>query len=82
MKTLQKIALGILILGGLMWGSIGILGWFYWNLVSYYIIQGRILYIIIGFAALYSISIFFNKDKKLKSTKKYIYDGKKKYRKY
>jgi len=72
MKVLQKIALSLIIISGLMWGSIGIFGWFYWNLVSYYILDGfeKFLYILIGVSALYSISIFFNKDEKHKKVDK------------
>lgn len=63
MKILDTIALILVIIGGLNWGLIG---FFQFNLVNSifgdYSILSRIIYALVGLAAIYSIS-FFMKDK-------------------
>lgn len=60
MKSLNSIALLLLIIGGLNWGLVGI---FEWNLVAA-IFGGwapwleRLTYIIVGIAAIYSLYLF------------------------
>ena len=61
METLQKIALVFTIIGGIVWGLIGL---FDFNLVEFifgdaYIIS-RIIYIIVGICALINIGLLFN----------------------
>lgn len=61
METLQKIALVFTIIGGIVWGLVGL---FDFNLVEFifgdvYIIV-RIIYIIVGICALINIGLLFN----------------------
>ncbi len=58
---LDKIALTILLIGGINWGSIGI---FQFDLVAFIFggqsgIVSRIIYVIVGLAALWCISLLF-----------------------
>lgn len=63
MKILDITALILIIIGGINWGLIG---FFQFNLVNSlfgdYSILSRIIYALVGLAAIYSIS-FFMKDK-------------------
>ena len=60
-KNMDKIALALAIIGGLNWGSIGLFGF---DLVAAIgggqdSIFSRIVYVIVGLAALWCISLFF-----------------------
>ena len=60
---LDKIALALIIIGGLNWGSIGI---FSFDIVAWICggqtsIFARIIYTIVGIAAIWCISLFFRK---------------------
>lgn len=61
METLQKIALIFTIIGGIVWGLIGL---FDFNLVDYIFgsipIIVKIIYIIVGICALINIGLLFN----------------------
>ncbi len=61
METLQKVALVFTIIGGIIWGIIGL---FNFNpleaLFSNMLIIPRIIYIIVGICALINIGILFN----------------------
>lgn len=61
METLQKVALVFTIIGGIIWGIIGL---FNFNpleaLFSNILIIPRIIYIIVGICALINIGILFN----------------------
>jgi len=56
MKTLDIIVIILLIIGGLNWGLVGLFGF---NLVDFIFVQipviARIIYVIVGLAALYQI---------------------------
>ena len=58
---IDKIALSLLIIGGLNWGSVGlfqfdIVGWIFGGMDS---IGARIVFVIVGLCALWCISILF-----------------------
>lgn len=61
METLQKIALIFTIIGGILWGIIGL---FNYNLLeslfSNMLIIPRIIYIIVGICALVNIGLLFD----------------------
>ena len=62
---LDKIALILLIIGGINWGSVGL---FQFDIVSWICggsetIVARIIYTLVGISALWCISFFFRKDK-------------------
>ena len=64
---LDRIALSILIIGGINWGSIGL---FNFDLVSWIFsgsahIVARIIYTLVGLCALWCISILFRKEERL-----------------
>lgn len=59
--VLDRIALILLIVGGLNWGSIGL---FRFDVVAWIFggqgaVVSRIIYVLVGLAALWSISLFF-----------------------
>lgn len=61
---MDKIALGILLIGGLNWGLVGI---FRFDLIAWAFggsdsIVSRILYIVVALAAVWCISLFFRKN--------------------
>lgn len=61
---IDKIALLLTIIGGLNWGSIGIFGfdlvaWIFGGQSS---VGARIVYAIVGIAAIWCISLLFRKD--------------------
>lgn len=61
MKVIDKIALVLLIIGGLNWGLVGV---FDFDLVAYICggqdaVVSRIIYILVGIAALWCISLLF-----------------------
>jgi uncharacterized membrane protein YuzA (DUF378 family) len=61
---LDKIALTLLIIGGLNWGSIGIfgfdiVGWIFGGQLS---AGSRIVFVIVGLAALWCIRLLFHDD--------------------
>lgn len=60
METIEKIALFLVIVGGLNWGLIGFLNF---NLVSFVTMQNAMLsnliYILVGLSAILSIPILF-----------------------
>ena len=61
MMILDKIALALAIIGGLNWGSIGlfrfdIVAWIFGGQAS---LLSRIIYTLVGLAALWCISLFF-----------------------
>lgn len=61
METLQKIALVFTIIGGIIWGIIGL---FDFNLIDYLFgsihFIARLIYIIVGICALINIGLLFN----------------------
>ncbi|MBQ3866101.1 MAG: DUF378 domain-containing protein [Clostridia bacterium] len=64
---LDRIALSILIIGGINWGSIGL---FNFDIVSWIFsgsahIVARIIYTLVGLCALWCISILFRKEERL-----------------
>lgn len=67
---LDKIALTILIIGGLNWGSIGI---FQFDLVSWLFggmssIISRVIFVLVGLAAIWCISILFRDHEEIDDT--------------
>lgn len=60
---LDKLALALLVIGGLNWGSIGIFGFdiVAWICGGQGSIVARIIYTIVGIAAIWCISLFFRK---------------------
>ena len=61
---LDKIALALVIIGGIIWGLIGLFGF---DLVGWLFggqgaIVSRIIFTIVGIAALWCISLFFRKN--------------------
>ena len=61
---LNKIALGLVIIGGINWGSIGIFGY---DIVASLFggqaaMVSRIIYTLVGIAALWCISFYFGRD--------------------
>lgn len=61
---LDKIALWILLIGGINWGLVGI---FRFDLIAWAFggsdsVVSRILYILVALAAIWSISLFFRKN--------------------
>lgn len=64
---LDRIALTILIIGGINWGSIGL---FNFDIVSWIFsgsayVVARIIYTLVGLCALWCISILFRKEERL-----------------
>lgn len=61
---LDKIALGLVIIGGLNWGSIGIFGFdlVAWAFGGQDAIVSRIIFTLVGIAAIWCISLLFRKD--------------------
>lgn len=64
---LDRIALTILIIGGINWGSIGL---FNFDIVSWIFsgsayIVARIIYTLVGLCALWCISILFRREERL-----------------
>lgn len=63
MKTLDTIALILVIIGAINWGLIGI---FNFNLVETifggFSVLSRIIYTLVGISGLYSIKLIFDKD--------------------
>lgn len=61
---LDKIALGLLIIGGLNWGSIGLFGFdiVAWAFGGQDAIFARIVYAIVGICAIWCISLLFRKN--------------------
>lgn len=62
---LNKIALALAIIGGINWGSIGIFGF---DIVAYLFggqgaMISRIIYTLVGIAAVWCISLYFNKSR-------------------
>ena len=58
---IDRIALALLIIGGINWGSLGL---FRFDIVSWMFggqgaVVSRIIYVLVGLAALWSISLFF-----------------------
>ena len=69
MSVLDKIALALVIIGGLNWGSIGI---FQFDLVAWLFggqaaIVSRIIYTLVGIAALWCISLLFRENSIVRS---------------
>ena len=61
MTIIDKIALSVLLIGGINWGSVGIfnfdiVGWIFGGTDS---IGARIIYVIVGLCALWCISLLF-----------------------
>lgn len=61
MMIIDKIALSILLIGGINWGSVGIfnfdiVGWIFGGTDS---IGARIIYVIVGLCALWCVSLLF-----------------------
>ena len=66
-NMMDKIALWILLIGGLNWGLVGI---FEFDLIAWAFggsdtLVSRILYIVVALAAIWSISLFFRKNEVL-----------------
>ena len=61
---LDKIALALVIIGGLNWGSIGIFGFYFVGAIfgGQGAVFSRIIFAIVGLAALWCISLFFRKS--------------------
>ena len=61
---LDKIALALVIIGGLNWGSIGIFGFDFVGAIfgGQDAIFSRIIFALVGWAALWCISLFFRKN--------------------
>ncbi len=64
MRTLNKIALILCIIGGINWGSIGffqfdIVAWMFGGQDS---MLSRVIYVIVGIAAIWCISFIFRDD--------------------
>ena len=64
MMIMDRIALFLLIVGGLNWGSVGL---FKYDLVSYLFggsaeIITRVIFILVGLSALWCISLLFRKE--------------------
>ncbi|MFZ2538682.1 MAG: DUF378 domain-containing protein, partial [Oscillospiraceae bacterium] len=60
---LNRIALGLVIIGGLNWGSIGIFGFdlVAWAFGGQQAIVSRIVFTLVGIAAIWCISLLFRK---------------------
>ena len=64
MMIIDKIALSVLLIGGINWGSVGIfnfdiVGWIFGGTSS---IGARIIYVIVGLCALWCISLLFRES--------------------
>ena len=64
MMMIDKIALSLLIIGGINWGSVGlfnfdIVGWIFGSSVS---IGARIVFVIVALCALWCISLLFREN--------------------
>lgn len=64
---LDRIALTILIIGGINWGSIGLFNFdiVHWIFSGNAYIVARIIYTLVGLCALWCISILFRKEERL-----------------
>ena len=60
---IDKIALALVVIGGLNWGSIGLFGFDFVGAIfgGQDAVFSRIIFSIVGLAALWSISLFFGK---------------------
>ena len=61
---IDKIALALVVIGGLNWGSIGLFGLDFVGAIfgGQDAVFSRIIFSIVGLAALWSISLFFRKN--------------------
>jgi len=61
MKVLDKIALALVIVGGINWGSIGLLGFDFVGALfgGQDAVFSRIIFALVGIAALWCLSLFF-----------------------
>ena len=61
---LDKIALFILLVGGINWGLVGLFGFdiIAWAFGGSASVMSRILYIVVAFAAIWCISLFFRQN--------------------
>ena len=61
---IDKIALALVVIGGLNWGSIGLFGFDFVGAIfgGQDAVFSRIIFSIVGRAALWSISLFFRKN--------------------
>ena len=61
---IDKIALALVVIGGLNWGSIGLFGFDFVGSIfgGHDAVFSRIIFSIVGLAALWSISLFFRKN--------------------
>lgn len=61
---IDKIALALVVIGGLNWGSIGLFGFDFVGAIfgGQDAVFSRIIFSIVGLAALWSISLFFRKN--------------------
>lgn len=61
---IDKIALALVVIGGLNWGSIGLFGFDFVGAIfgGQDVVFSRIIFSIVGLAALWSISLFFRKN--------------------
>ncbi len=67
MKIIDRIALAVLIIGGINWGLVGI---FSFDLVAYLFggsaaIVSRIIYTLVAISALWNVSLFFRDREEL-----------------
>ena len=84
MKLIDRIALVLVILGGLNWGCVGIFGL---DLVAALFggsasVLSRVVYVLICLAALWSITLFFREDPVERRAKGNARDQKSAYRKF
>ena len=56
MQVIDRIALILAIIGGLNWGSIGL---FRFDLVAWISVVARVIYTLVGLAAIWCISLLF-----------------------
>ena len=61
---IDKIALALVVIGGLNWGSIGLFGFDFVGAIfgGQDAVFSRIIFSIVGLAALWNISLFFRKN--------------------
>lgn len=74
---MDRVALFILMLGGLNWGSVGL---FRFDFVSWAFggpgaIVSRIVYILIALSAVWCISLFFRKNEIIESESHHVHHG-------
>ena len=69
---LDKIALALIIIGGLNWGTIGIFGFDFVGAIfgGQGAVFSRIIFALVGLAALWCISLFFRKNELLDDSEK------------